>query len=77
MLQDAAALAGDLCVARAGEPPAQLVAPIAGEHDVRVRIDEARDDRARRARRRRSRPACSVDLHVRRQRRTDEDDDAL
>ena len=43
---DAAAGGGDLGVGRAGEPPAQLVAPIAGEDHVRVRIDEAGNDRS-------------------------------
>ena len=35
--QDAAARRRDLRVGRAGQPPAQLVAPVAGEHHVRVR----------------------------------------
>ena len=44
--EDAAAFGGDLGVGRAGQPPAQLLAPVAGEHDVRVRIDEAGHDGA-------------------------------
>ena len=43
---DAAAVGGDLGVGRAGEPPPQLVAAIAGEHRVGVGIDEAGDDGA-------------------------------
>ena len=39
-------LGGDLGVGRAGQPTAQLVAAIAGEHEMRVRIDEAGDDGA-------------------------------
>ena len=46
--EDAAALGGDLGVGGAGEAAAELLAPIAAEHDVRVRIDEARHDRAAR-----------------------------
>ena len=42
---DAAAGRGDLRVGRPREPPAQLLAPIAREHRVRVRVDEARHDR--------------------------------
>ena len=44
--EDAAALGGDLRVGRAGQPAAQLLAPIAGEDDVRVGIDEAGHDGA-------------------------------
>ena len=44
--EDAAAFGGDLGVARAGQAPAQLLAPIAGKHDVRMRIHEAGDDGA-------------------------------
>ena len=44
--EDAAAVGGDVRVAGAGQPAAQLVAPIAGEHDVRVRIDEPGHDGA-------------------------------
>ena len=36
---------GDLRVGGAAEPAAQLVAPIAGEHRMRVGVDEARHDR--------------------------------
>ena len=42
---DPAARCGDLRVGRPGQPPAQLLAPIAREHRVRVRVDEARHDR--------------------------------
>ncbi len=44
--EDAAALGRDLRVRRAGQPPAQLVAPIAGEDDVGVAVDEAGNERA-------------------------------
>ena len=44
--EDAAAFGGDLGVARAGQAPAELLATIAGKHDVRVRIDEAGNDGA-------------------------------
>src|SRR5262249_33699789 len=44
--EDAAARAGDLGVRRAGQPPPQLVAPIAGIQRVRVRVDEAGHQRA-------------------------------
>ena len=43
---DAAAVGGDLGVGGAGQPPAQLVAAVAGEDDVGVRIDEAGHDGA-------------------------------
>ena len=44
--EDAAAFGGDLGVGRAGQPAAQFVAAVAGEDDVRVRIDEAGHDGA-------------------------------
>ena len=44
--EDAAALGGDCGVRGAGQPTPQLVAPVAGKHHVRVRIDEAGHDRA-------------------------------
>jgi hypothetical protein len=74
--QDAAALAGDLFVAGAGEPPAKLAAPIAGEDDVGVRVDEPGDHSAaarvddRRARRQR-------DFVGKQALETDEDDTAV
>ena len=73
---DAAATGRDLGVGGAGETAPQLVTAIAGEHEMRVRIDEARHDRA----------ALAVDhLRVGGQRdrlrricrRTDEDDAAF
>ena len=46
---------GDLGVGRAGEAAPELLAPVAAEHDVGVRIDEPRHDGAARRRRSRSR----------------------
>ena len=45
-LQDAASLGGYLRVGRTGQPAAQLVAPIAREHCVRVGVDEPGQNRA-------------------------------
>ena len=42
-LDDAAAGGGDVGIGRAGQPAPQLVAPIAGEDEMGVRIDEAGD----------------------------------
>jgi hypothetical protein len=39
--EDSAAFGGNLLIAGAGHPPPELRAPVAGEHDVRMRIDEA------------------------------------
>ena len=44
--EDAAAFGGDFGVGGPGQAAAQFVAPVAGKHDVRVRIDEAGDDGA-------------------------------
>jgi hypothetical protein len=45
-LDDAAAAGGDVGISGAGEPAAELVAAIAGEHQMGVRIDEAGDNGA-------------------------------
>ena len=44
--EDAAARGGDLRVVAPAEPASQLVAPVAGEDDVRVRVDESGHERA-------------------------------
>jgi len=44
--ENAAAVGGDLGVGRAAQAPAQLGAPVSGEHDVRVRVDEPGHDGA-------------------------------
>ncbi len=75
-LDDAAAFARDLRVRGAGQTPLQFVPPVAAEHEVGMRIDEARDDGvagcvddARAAR------DAHLPVHFRR--RADRDDDAV
>ncbi len=75
-LHDAAALGGNRLVGRALQTAAQLVLSIAGEDDVRVRIDEAGNDGAP-AGIEADRVGVQVQMTLGLRRRTDMDDDAL